>query len=135
MRKIDKKLNFKKANLLAEYRYLESKGFGIEGFAPQEESMGIPQEGYMEEMGIPQEGYMEEMAVKKTSAQANNMVKMISTFTNTTPEMGDGDIKFTNENGETVFLVSSKNGVISLLPPDEINRIFKEKLNQLLAFL
>jgi hypothetical protein len=63
------------------------------------------------------------------------MIKMISTFTNTTPEIGEGDIKFTNENGETVFLVSSQNGVISLLPPDEINRIFKEKLNQLLSVL
>jgi hypothetical protein len=124
MRKIDKKLNLQKANLLAENRYLESKGFGMEGFAPQEESMGMPEESYMEEM-----------AVKKPSAQANNMIKMISTFTNTTPEMGDGDVKFTNENGETVFLVSSQNGVVSLLPPDEINRIFKEKLNQLLAFL
>lgn len=124
MRKIDKKLNLQKVNLLSEHRYLESKGFGMEGFAPQEESMGMPEESYMEEM-----------AVKKPSAQANNMIKMISTFTNTTPEMGDGDVKFTNENGETVFLVSSQNGVVSLLPPDEINRIFKEKLNQLLAFL
>ncbi len=135
MRKIDKKLNLQKANLLAENRYLESKGYGMQGFAPQEESMGMPQEGYMEEMGMPQEGYMEEMAVKKPSAQANNMIKMISTFTDTTPEMGDGDIKFKNQNGETVFLVSSQNGVISLLPPDEINRIFKDKLNQILAFL
>ena len=126
MRKIDKKLNLQKVNLLSEHRYLESKGFGMEGFAPQEESM---------DMSLPEEGYMEEMAVKKPSAQANNMIKMISTFTNTTPEMGEGDVKFTNENGETVFLVSSQNGVVSLLPPDEINRIFKEKLNQLLAFL
>ena len=130
MRKIDKKLNLQKVNLLSENRYLESKGYGIQGFAPQEESMGIPQEGYMEEM-----------AVKKTSAQANNMIKMISTFTNTTPQMGtsetDGgtEIKFTNENNETVFLVSSENGVVSLLPPDEINRMFKEKLNQLLSIL
>lgn len=124
MRKIDKKLNLQKVNLLSEHRYLESKGFGMEGFAPQEKSMGIPEESYMEEM-----------AVKKPSPQANNMIKMISTFTNTTPEMGEGDVKFTNENGETVFLVSSQNGVVSLLPPDEINRIFKEKLNQLLAFL
>lgn len=130
MRKIDKKLNLQKVNLLSENRYLESKGYGIQGFAPQEESMGMPQEGYMEEM-----------AVKKTSAQANNMIKMISTFTNTTPQMGtsetDGgtEIKFTNENNETVFLVSSENGVVSLLPPDEINRMFKEKLNQLLSIL
>lgn len=124
MRKIDKKLNLQKANLLAENRYLESKGFGMQGFTPQEESMGMPQESYMEEM-----------AVKKTSPQANNMIKMISTFTNTTPEIGDNDVKFTNENGETVFLVSPQNGVVSLLPPDEVNRMFKEKLNQLLSIL
>ena len=129
MRKIDKKLNLQKANMLAEHRYLESKGFGMEGFAPQES------------MAMPQEGYMEEMAVKKTSAMANNMIKMISTFTNTTPQVGtseaDGgtEIKFTNENGETVFLVSSENGVVSLLPPDEVNRMFKEKLNELLSAL
>ncbi len=124
MRKIDKKLNLQKVNLLAEHRYLESKGYGMEGFAPQEESMGMPEEGYMEEM-----------AAKKPSPQANNMIKMISTFTNTTPEIGDNDVKFTNENGETVFLVSPQNGVVSLLPPDEVNRMFKEKLNQLLSIL
>ena len=130
MRKIDKKLNLQKVNLLSEHRYLESKGFGMEGFAPQEESMGMPEESYMEEM-----------AVKKTSPQANNMIKMISTFTNTTPQIGtseaDGgtEIKFTNENNETVFMVSSENGVVSLLPPDEVNRMFKEKLNQLLSIL
>jgi hypothetical protein len=123
MRKIDKKLNLKKVNLLAENRYLESKGFGMEGFEPQES------------MAMPEEGYMEEMAVKKPSAQANNMIKMISTFTNTTPEMADGDVKFINQNGETVFFVSPENGVVSLLPPDEIHRMFKEKLNQLMSIL
>ncbi len=124
MRKIEKKLNLQKTNLLIEHRYLESKGFGMETFAP-EESIS------------PEEDYMDEMAVKKStpSPEANNMIKMISTFTNTSPEFVEGDVQFKNESGETLFLVSQRNGVVSLLPPDEINRIFKEKLNQLLSVL
>lgn len=122
MRKIDKKINLQKTNLLIEHRYLESKGFGMEEFAPQESIS-------------PEEGYVDEMAVKKPSSEANNMIKMISTFTNTSPEFVEGDVQFKNESGETLFLVSQRNGVVSLLPPDEINRIFKEKLNQLLSVL
>lgn len=129
MRKIDKKLNFQKVNMLAEQRYLESKGIIKEGMYEEgmyEENIG--ECGYDEPM--MEDGMLDEFAKNNP---VNPIASEIADFTDTIPEVNeDGSIRFMTENGKLAFFVSPTNGTIIMLTPDEMKSIFARRLNDLL---